>query len=488
MSAAAIMVLAVAAPFVGAVLIALLHRFPNPREAATLATAALLFALVVILMTAFGPGEWPDVELFEIFPGVAVGFAVEPLGMTFAVVASALWVLTSIYSIGYMRANREDHQTRYYVCFSLSLGATIGIAFAADLLTLFIFYEVLTLATYPLVTHAGTRTAQRGGRTYLGLLLGTSIGLLLLAVIITWFEAGTLRFAAGGIFGDSPPAVAGVLLVLFMFGIGKAALMPFHGWLPAAMVAPAPVSALLHAVAVVKAGVFTVLKVSVYVFGTELVGELWSDRWLLWVAAATIVIASLIALRQDDLKRRLAYSTVSQLSYIVVGALLANRAGIIGGGMHMATHAVGKITLFFCAGSIYTAARLTNVSEMRGLARRMPVTMAAFAVGSLSVIGLPPLAGVWSKWYLATGSIEAGEFGLLAFLLVGSLLSAGYLLPVAVQAYLPTPGANAARNAGIREGPIACLVALVLTALACLGLFAFPDALYAMIAPIAEAP
>jgi multicomponent Na+:H+ antiporter subunit D len=487
-SAASIMVLAVAVPFAGAILIALLHRFPNLRETATVATAALLFALVVILMTDFRPDDWPVVELFEIFPGVAVGLAVEPLGMTFAVLASALWVVTSIYSIGYMRANREDHQTRYYVCFSLSLGATIGIAFAADLLTLFIFYEVLTLATYPLVTHAGTRAAQLGGRTYLGLLLGTSIGLLLLAIIITWFEAGTLRFAAGGIFGDSPPAMAGVLLVLFLFGIGKAALMPFHRWLPAAMVAPAPVSALLHAVAVVKAGVFTVLKVSVYVFGTELVSELWSDRWLLWVAAATIVIASLIALRQDDLKRRLAYSTVSQLSYIVVGALLANRAGIIGGGMHMATHAVGKITLFFCAGSIYTAARLTNVSEMRGLARRMPVTMAAFTVGSLSVIGLPPMAGVWSKWYLVTGSIEAGEFGLLAFLLVGSLLSAGYLLPVAVQAYLPTTGANAAQNTGIREGPVACLVALVLTALACLALFVFPDALYTMIARIAVAP
>ena len=482
------MVLAVAVPFAGAILIALLHRFPNLRETATMATAALLFALVVILMTDFRPNDWPVVELFEIFPGVAVGLAVEPLGMTFAVLASALWVLTSIYSIGYMRANREDHQTRYYVCFSLSLGATIGIAFAADLLTLFIFYEVLTLATYPLVTHAGTRAAQLGGRTYLGLLLGTSIGLLLLAIIITWFEAGTLRFAAGGIFGDSPPAMAGVLLVLFLFGIGKAALMPFHRWLPAAMVAPAPVSALLHAVAVVKAGVFTVLKVSVYVFGTDLVGELWSDRWLLWVAAATIVIASLIALRQDDLKRRLAYSTVSQLSYIVVGALLANRAGIIGGGMHMATHAVGKITLFFCAGSIYTAARLTNVSEMRGLARRMPVTMAAFTVGSLSVIGLPPMAGVWSKWYLVTGSIEAGEFGLLAFLLVGSLLSAGYLLPVAIQAYLPSPHSPATQNTGIREGPIACLVALVLTALACLTLFAFPDALYAMIARIAVAP
>ena len=478
------MILALALPFGGAALIALLHRRPNMRETATVATAAGLLATIAALVPNVYEGGRTSLDLFEILPGLQIGFRAEPLGIAFAAVASALWVVTSIYSIGYMRANQEQHQTRYYVCFAVALGATMAIALAADLLTLFVFYELLTLSTYPLVTHAGTREAQLGGRTYLGILLGTSISLLLLAIIVTWWTAGTVSFAAGGVFGNPPPSVVGVLLILFLFGIGKAALMPFHRWLPAAMVAPAPVSALLHAVAVVKAGVFTVLKVCVYVFGPELLGNLWADRWLLWVAAATIVIASIVALREDDLKRRLAYSTISQLAYIVIGALLATRASITGASMHIATHAVGKITLFFCAGAIYTAAHLTKVSELRGLARRMPITMGVFVIASLSIIGLPPMAGLWSKWYLASGTIEAGEYGLLAVLLVGSLLSAGYLLPVAVRAFLSSADNNAAT--GVHEAPVPCIIAILLTAAGCLALFVYPEPLYQLVSKATE--
>ena len=291
--------------------------------------------------------------LLEIVPQLRLAFALEPLGLLFALVASGLWVVTSIYSIGYMRAHHEAHQTRFYTCFALTLGAAMGIALAGNLVTLFVFYEAMTLVTYPLVTHYGTETAVRAGRVYLGYLLGTSIGLLLLAVTWTWILAGTLDFQKGGFLaGKADRTTLLVLLALYAFGIGKAALMPFHRWLPAAMVAPTPVSALLHAVAVVKAGVFSVMKIVLYVFGTDLLHETGLSVWLMYVAGATILIASLIALIQDDLKARLAYSTVSQLSYIVLGAALANPAGILGGSMHILMHAFGKITLFFCAGAI----------------------------------------------------------------------------------------------------------------------------------------
>ncbi len=257
----------------------------------------------------------------------------------------------------------------------------------------FIFYEILTLSTYPLVTHAGTEKAKLGGRVYLGILLTTSILFLLLAIIGTWYTTGTLDFRPGGIFDRSSTLAAAALLPLFIFGIGKAAIMPFHRWLPAAMVAPTPVSALLHAVAVVKAGVFSVLKVCTYIFGFDLLGQLPTTEFLLYLAGASVIIASLVAMRQDNLKARLAYSTVSQLSYITVGALLANSAGALGGAMHIGMHAFGKITLFFCAGAIMVASHKTEISDMHGLGRRMPVTMAAFFIGSLSIIGLPPGGG-----------------------------------------------------------------------------------------------
>ena len=320
------------------------------------------------------------------------------------------------------------------------------------------------------------------------MLLGTSIGLMLLAIVWTWIEAGTLTFTPGGIFSERTSSwLSGVLLVLYVFGIGKAALMPLHRWLPAAMVAPAPVSALLHAVAVVKAGVFTVLKVAVYLFGVEHLAGLTSGRWLLWVAAASIVIASIVAMRQDDLKLRLAYSTVSQLSYIVLGGLLASSAGILGAGTHIAMHAFGKITLFFCAGGIYTATRITRVSDMQGLGRIMPVTMTAFLIGSLTVIGLPPMGGLWSKWFLVMAALDAGETALLAVILGGSLLSAGYLMPPVISAFFGAPrdaAAGGAAGGGLHEAPLPCLIAISLTAAGCVALFVFPDPLVDLVRAI----
>ena len=470
--------LAPAIPLAGAPLIALARRSPNLREAVTLITAAVLFLVVLQLVPEVMAGGRPAVTLLEMLPGLTLTFEVEPLGMVFAVVASFLWIVTSIYSIGYMRGHHEKNQTRFYVCFALALSSAMGVAFAGNMLTLFIFYEALTLTTYPLVTHSGTKEAVAAGRSYLGILLATSIGLQLLAIVWTWTLTGTLDFTTGGILqGHASPAMAALLYALFLSGIGKAAIMPLHRWLPAAMVAPTPVSALLHAVAVVKAGVFTVLKVSVYLFGIDFLAEAGASQWLMYVAAATILIASLVALKQDNLKRRLAYSTISQLSYIVLGATLANGLGAIGGGMHIAMHAFGKITLFFCAGAIDVALHKKQVSEMRGIGRAMPVTMTAFLIGSLSIIGLPPFGGLWSKWYLGLGTLEAGEYALLAVLMISSLLNVAYLLPIPIRAFF-SPAEKGNEASGLKEAPLPCVLAFSVTALGCLFLFFFPEPLF----------
>jgi len=420
-----------------------------------------------------------------VIPGLALAFELEPLGLLFALVASGLWLVTSCYSIGYMRGHGETHQTRYYAFFAVAISGAVGVAMAANMLTLFVFYEVLTLSTYPLVTHHGDEKARRGGRTYLGILLATSIGMLLLAIVWTWMVAGTLDFRVGGILAGKVDTVSLVLLLaLYAFGTGKAALMPFHRWLPAAMVAPTPVSALLHAVAVVKAGVFTVLKVAVYIFGIDLLRETSVSVWLMYVAGATVLIASLIALRKDNLKARLAYSTVSQLSYIVLGAALAHPWSVIGGGMHIVMHAFGKITLFFCAGAIYVAAHKTEISDMRGIGRLMPVTTFAFLIGSLSVIGLPPMGGAWSKWFLALGAAETHQVVFVAVLMVSSLLNIGYLLPIVVRGFFFAPERGPERPR-IKEAPLFCVIPLCVTAAGCVALFFFADEIYRLLQPIA---
>ena len=478
------MLFIVATPLVGAMLIWMSRSHPNQRESVTLVTAGILFALVASLLPEATDGARPAVALGEVLPGLALAFQLEPLGLMFALVASFLWIVTSVYAVGYMRSHHEKHQTRFYVYFAVAISSTMGVAFAANMFTLFIFYEVLTLSTYPLVTHSGTKEARRAGRVYLGLLLGTSVGFLLFAIIWTWSLAGTLDFRAGGVLRDTAsPLIVGILFALYIFGIGKAAIMPFHRWLPAAMVAPTPVSALLHAGAVVKAGVFAVLKVSVYLFGIDLLEEMGSSEWLSYVAAAVIIIASLVAMTQDNLKLRLAYSTISQLSYVVLGAMLVNPFGVVGGGLHIAMHAFGKITLFFCAGAILVATHKTKVSEMRGLGRTMPFTMTAFFIASLSIIGLPPTGGLWSKWYLALGTLEAGQISLLVVLMVSSLLNVAYLLPIPIRAFFNPPD-EAEPAQGINEAPLTCVGALLVTAAGCVALFIYPEPLYQLLSLI----
>ena len=479
------LILALAIPAGGAAAVALLSRWPNLREAATLAAGGLLFADVVYLVRAWGAGAVPDVEMVELFPGLTLALSPEPLGLLFALIASALWIVTSIYAIGYMRAHGETSLTRFFACFAVAIAATMGVALARNLLTLFVFYEVLTLSTYPLVTHHRTEAAKRSGRIYMGVLLSTSIGMFLLALIWTWWRTGTLEFAPGGILaGTMEGREVIVLLALFAFGTGKAALMPFHRWLPAAMVAPTPVSALLHAVAVVKAGVFTVLKIVVYVFGVDFLAAEGASVWLTYVAAFTLIAASLVALTRDNLKARLAYSTISQLAYIVLGAALANAWGVIGGGMHIAAHAFGKITLFFCAGAIYVTLHKTEISDMRGIGRRMPVTLFAFLIGSLSIIGLPPFGGAWSKWFLALGAADTGQWILIAVLMISSLLNIAYLMPVVLYGFFSAPDGGGNDGWAIKEAPLFCVVPLCLTALGCVVLFFYADRIYRLLAPI----
>lgn len=465
-------------PLVGAALVVMLGKYPNFREAASIATSVILFTLVL----AIADNTFNQVNMatrwVALLPGLNIAFSVEPLGVLFALVASFLWIITTIYAIGYMRGHNEDNQTRFFCCFALSISMVMAICFSANLLTLFIFYELLTLSTYPLVTHAGTEDAKKGGRVYLGILLSTSIAFLLFAILGTWVSAGTLDFTPGGVFsGDQSGGFIALLLVLFCYGIGKAALMPFHRWLPAAMVAPTPVSALLHAVAVVKAGVFSILKVIIYIFGIDNLSQIATTDVMLYIGTATVLLSSCVAMTKDNLKARLAYSTVSQLSYIVVGALLASSIAAAGATLHIVTHAVGKITLFFCAGAIMVAAHKKNISDMAGLGRKMPLTMIAFAIGSLSIIGVPPMAGTWSKWYLMVGAIEADKLIVVAVLTISTLLNVAYLLPISVRAFFNPKDQNQQpwSWSEIQEAPLPSLIAITVTSVLCLVLFFYPQ-------------
>jgi len=458
-----------------AVPLLILSKRSNIRETWTFVAAGAKFLIIISMLPAILNGNQIVYTLAEVVPGAAIKFRVDPLGMLFALVASSLWILTSAYSIGYMRKLKEHSQTRYFCFFALALSATIGVAFAANLLTLYLFYEMLSLATYPLVTHHQDKEGRASGRKYLTYILGTSIGLLLPAMIISYNVAGTLEFANQGFLaGTCSKGLVTMLLVFFIFGFAKAAIMPFHGWLPAAMVAPTPVSALLHAVAVVKVGVFSIVRVLTGVFGIELLSTLDLGLVICVAASFTIIVASLIALTQDNLKRLLAFSTIGQLSYIVLGVGLLSPKGMTGGILHIAMHAFGKITLFFCAGAIFVATGKRNISEMVGIGKRMPLTMAAFFIASLSIIGLPPTGGFWSKWYLVLGSLEAHQIAVLVVLLTSSLLNAAYFMPVVYKAFFCTPEESMFEDK-VQEAPAFCLVPLMITAFVTVMFFFYPQ-------------
>lgn len=450
-------------------------RSANVREAWTFVAAFGKLGIVLAMLPHVLRGNKLSFEIAPVFPGVSLAFRVDAMGELFALVSSFLWIVTSAYSIGYMRGLKEHSQTRYYCYFALAMSSTMGVAFSANLLTLYVFYELLSFATYPLVTHHQDEEARSAGRRYLTYIVGGSIGLVLPAMLVCYGSSQTLDFTPGGILVNSgfSRLELGLLLFMFVFGFAKAAIMPFHSWLPAAMVAPTPVSALLHAVAVVKVGVFSILRVLGWVFGVEFL----SNAELTWlvglVVSGTIIGASLVALTQDGLKRMLAYSTVGQLSYIVLGGTLQSGLAWKGALLHIAMHALGKITLFFCAGAIYVATKKERISEMGGIGRRMPLTMSAFLVGALCVIGLPPTGGFTSKWFLCLGSLEVGQIWPLVVLLVSSILSAAYLIPVVYKGFFGSgPDIEAE---GIREAPGWCLAPMVVSATGCILAFFFPE-------------
>lgn len=432
--------LAVAVSGVAVFLILLSRRWPTFREGWTIAAAILKFGLVVSMAPDALAGREHVTDPGSLVPGVEFALRADPLGLLFATVASGLYVVTAVYSIGYCRGLDEHEQTRFFAALAASLSATIGVAFATNLLVLFLFYELLTVATYPLVAHEETHSARVAGYKYLAYALSGGV-VVVFGTLLVFTLTGTVTFTPGGIeaLATTDPWLGRSAFALLVIGFGvKAAMIPLHSWLPSAMVAPTPVSGLLHAVAVVKSGVFGITRVITDVFGPDTVASLGMDLPLAIAAATTILLGSLLALRQDDLKRLLAYSTVAQLSYIVLGVALVSPTAIAGGLLHLPAHAFAKLTLFFCAGALYVELGVRDVSELAGVGRRMPLTMASFAIASFSMVGIPLLAGFISKWYLVLGGVSAGQPLVVVLLVVSGLLNVAYFWPVIYTAFFET--------------------------------------------------
>jgi multicomponent Na+:H+ antiporter subunit D len=453
------------------------ERRRNLREGAIVIAGLWLLAINDRIYSAVKSGEIVESGELHLLADYSLRLSAEPMGVMFGLLASFLWVVTTVYSVGYMRGHNEQNQTRFYCCFALAIAGVMAAAYADNLLTLFVAYEAITISTFPLVTHAGNDESKKAGRLYLLLLMCGSIGLFLPAVIWIATVAGTLDFRPGGVLSDaglSHGAIA-VMLGLIVFGVGKAAVMPMHRWLPAAMVAPTPVSALLHAVAVVKTGVFTILKIITYTFGIDMVSASGAASWLLPIVAFTVIASSIIAFTKDNLKARLAYSTISSLSYIVLAALLASTMSVTGGALHIVMHAFSKITLFFCAGAIMVALHKKQISQLNGIGRQMPITMIAFFIGALGIIGIPPGPGMWSKLLIAGGSLDAGNAIWVGVLMLSTLLNIGYLLDIPLRAFFKAP--EKPIEGGWQEAPFPSLWAITVTATTCVLLFLFPQPL-----------
>ena len=425
-------------PSAVALLILFFGKRPNVRECCTFIGSVFLCYTVLSMSSVvlkYGPIQF---TWFDLFPGIAFAFRVDALGLIFATTSSCLWILVSTYSIGYMRSLEEHAQTRFYFCFALALVGAIGIAFAANLVTLFVFYEILTLSTYPLVAHDETPEAMHGGHKYLAYLLTGGV-FFLFGILMTYYLTGTTDFAPKGILAPALDSTSKLTLQIaffcFMLGFMKAAWMPFHAWLPTAMVAPTPVSALLHAVAVVKAGVFGIIRTVFYLYGTDLMHELDLGVTLACIASFTIIVANLYAIGQDNLKRLLAYSTINQLSFIILGAAILSPKAAIGAMIHIAYHGFMKITLFLCAGAIMVVTGIKQISHMAGIGRVMPITMAAFTITAFGMCSIPPVAGFISKWYFCLGTIQSDKIAFLLVAITASILDLVYFFPIVRTAF-----------------------------------------------------
>ncbi len=443
---------------------------PGLRVAVNMAGALGKLGLVGLMLLGVAGGTAYDLA-FPLLPGLEFRLKIDALGLLFLTLSAFLWLLTTVYAIAYFRGTPD--QSRFFGFFSLCVAATTGVALSGSLITFFIFYELLTLSTWPLVAHKGDAKSIAGARAYLAYTLAGSVVLL---IGIVWLESlvGPVVFADTELLDGADARSLVMIFALLVLGLGvKAALVPMHGWLPTAMVAPAPVSALLHAVAVVKAGAFGIVRVVYDVYGFERVHELGVGLPLAVLASVTIVWGSLRALAQVDIKRRLAFSTVSQVSYIMLGAAIAGPAATVGGLVHLVHQGLMKITLFFGAGALAERQGITRVDQLDGAGRRMPLTMFAFSIAAIGMIGVPPIAGFVSKWQLGVGGVQAGDIWVLFVLAASSLLNAAYFLPLIERAWFRPSPPDAAAPAG-GEGPPALIWPAVVTALVALaaGLFA----------------
>ncbi len=470
---------AVLTALIGAILVSMAGRKPNFRESLSTVAAVIMFLIIASMVPDVLAGKMLKCTVFDILPGLSLTFRVDAFSMIFALAASFLWIIAVFYSMGYMRGLKEHAQTRFNTCFALSLFGAIGVAFSDNLFTLYLFYEIVSVCTYPLVAHHQDKEGYAGARKYIVYLTTTAKGFVLPAMILIYVLTGNLDFATNISTGILPPDVNSTLVTILyiccIFGFAKNGIMPFHHWLPGAMVAPTPVSALLHAVAVVKVGVFSTTRVMLYVFGVDTMSALNLGIPTAYFVSFTILMASIIALSKDNLKARLAYSTVSQLSYIILGVALLTPTAIEGGLIHIANHAFSKITLFFCAGAIYVAAHKKNISEMGGLGRTMPFTFAAFGIASLSMIGAPPVAGFVTKWKLLVGTMEMESHyvGILLVLLASTLLNVAYFAPVTYKAFFGKrpPGE---KYEGIKEAPLAMVIPIMIAAIISIVIGIFP--------------
>lgn len=432
--------LAILAPLVGAGFVMAAGKKPNLREACSFIAALIMFSTIAWMLPDIQAGQVLRYRLFDILPGLSLTLRADSMSLLFAGAASFLWMLAVFYSAGYMRGHHEANQTRFNTCFALALFGAVGCAFSDNLLTMYFFYEVVSIVTYPLVAHHQDREGYEGAKKYMIYLTTTAKGLVLPAMVVIYCITGTLDFPTNvhtGIAGlsDGNQWLVTGAYIACLLGFAKNGVMPFHSWLPSAMVAPTPVSALLHAVAVVKVGVFSTTRVMLYGFGVDTMHAFNLGIPTAYFVGFTILAASIIALSKNNLKARLAYSTVSQLSYIILGVALLTPTGVEGGLMHIAAHAFAKITLFFCAGAIYVAAHKKDISELSGLGRVMPFTFGAFALASLSMIGVPGSGGFVSKIYLLVGAMDAQQVGILLILIASTVLNAAYFVPVVYTAF-----------------------------------------------------
>ncbi|OQX21843.1 MAG: hypothetical protein BWK75_02245 [Candidatus Altiarchaeales archaeon A3] len=480
-----ILIYALLPSLIAAFMLPLFKNNPNLRDGITVIATIITFLFVAFLvLPPILDGEKISLTLFKFAEGITFTLRLDAFGMFFALITSSLWVVTNIYAIGYMRSLKEHSQTRFFFYFTISIFAALGIAFSGNLLTLFIFYEILSIVTYPLVIHERDAKSMRSGTEYLIYLIGGSFLLQLVAILLIYGISGTLEFTHGGFINMGSPILLTVIFIFLMYGYTKAALFPLHRWLPTAMVAPTPVSALLHAVAVVVAGVFCVMRTVFDVFGPNLMHALNLDIILGVAASITILISIIIAMMQDNLKLRIAYSTVNQLSIMMLGVAMANYHGILGGILHIASHSFAKITLFFVAGAIFVVAGKKLISKMDGIGKKMPLTMIAFFVGSIGMAGIPPTLSLISKLNIGLGIIESGYLIFLIVILISSLLDLVVFLPIVFKAFFKK---FPEENVNIREMDYPLVVIpLIITALFTVLLFINPTVFFELAKIVAE--